>query len=102
MTNVYDHIYFPTAFMPDHIAHHDVSMNRLHYLFSALLHVLPSYSCVHTVDNVLWCDRVHRQVEYADPDTEAIRSLNDTMATDDRIELAFLPTADGVALCYKK
>lgn len=51
---------------------------------------------------MFWCDRVHRQAEYADPDTEAIRSLNDTMATDDRIELAFLPTADGVALCYKK
>lgn len=53
------------------------------------------------IDNVFWLDRVAKE-EYQDEDTNAIRALNDFMATDNRIELAYLPTADGVALCYVK
>lgn len=53
------------------------------------------------IDNVFWLDRVAKE-EYQDEDTNAIRALNDLMAKDDRIELAYIPTADGVAICYKK
>lgn len=53
------------------------------------------------LDNVFWLDRVG-DPKYQDSDTVAIRELNDVLTRDDRIELAYLPTADGVAVCYKK
>jgi predicted O-methyltransferase YrrM len=49
------------------------------------------------IDNVLWSGRV------ADPDvndesTMAIRSLNDTIAADERVDVAMIPLADGLTL----
>jgi caffeoyl-CoA O-methyltransferase len=53
------------------------------------------------IDNVFWLDRV-ADAEFQDADTRAIRALNDRIFADSRVEIAYLPTADGVALCYKK
>jgi caffeoyl-CoA O-methyltransferase len=53
------------------------------------------------VDNVLWLGRV------ADPDadddqTRAIRSFNDQVAADDRVDRVMLPIADGLTLARKR
>lgn len=53
------------------------------------------------IDGVFWLDRVASD-EYQDEDTKAMRALNDAIATDDRVYLAYLPTDDGVAICHKK
>ena len=49
------------------------------------------------IDNVLWSGRV---VDASDQeaDTQAIRALNEKIATDERVDLAMTPIADGVTL----
>ena len=53
------------------------------------------------IDGVFWLDRVASD-EHQDADTKSMRALNDLISTDERIHVAYLPTADGVAVCYKK
>ncbi|MEP6807311.1 MAG: class I SAM-dependent methyltransferase [Chloroflexota bacterium] len=49
------------------------------------------------IDNVLWSGRVIDPADN-DDDTVAIRALNDAIATDERVDLAMVPIADGVTL----
>ena len=49
------------------------------------------------IDNVLWSGRVADESEQ-DADTQAIRALNAKIATDERVDLAMTPIADGVTL----
>jgi predicted O-methyltransferase YrrM len=49
------------------------------------------------IDNVLWSGRVIDPTE-TDEDTQAIRDLNAALATDERVEIAMIPIADGVTL----
>jgi len=49
------------------------------------------------IDNVLWSGRVIDAAE-TDADTQAIRDLNAALATDERVDIAMLPIADGVTL----
>jgi len=49
------------------------------------------------IDNVLWRGRVIDAAE-TDADTQAIRDLNAALATDERVDIAMLPIADGVTL----
>ena len=49
------------------------------------------------IDNVLWSGRV-ADPSVTDDDTEAIRELNALIATDDRVDVAMLPIADGLML----
>lgn len=53
------------------------------------------------IDNVLWMGSV---IDPADtrPTTEAIRTLNDTVAADGRIDVCMLGIADGMTLARKK
>ncbi len=52
-------------------------------------------------DNVLWGGRViEEQVD--DPDTAAIREINDTLAADPRITAVMLPVADGLTLVRRR
>ena len=53
------------------------------------------------IDNIFWLDRVASD-EYQDEETKTMRALNDLIATDERIHITYLPTADGVAICHKK
>jgi predicted O-methyltransferase YrrM len=49
------------------------------------------------IDNVLWSGRV-ADPGVQDEDTLAIRALNDTIAADERVDVAMTPIADGVTL----
>ncbi|MGD1952475.1 MAG: class I SAM-dependent methyltransferase [Leptolyngbyaceae cyanobacterium] len=52
------------------------------------------------IDNVLWGGAV-ADPEKTDPDTVALRKLNQTLHQDPRIELSMLPIADGLTLALK-
>ena len=49
------------------------------------------------IDNVLWSGRVVDDADQ-DADTQAIRALNEKIATDERVDVAMTPIADGVTL----
>ncbi len=53
------------------------------------------------IDNVLWSGKV-ADMENAEPETLAIRDLNEKLSKDDRIDLSLLPLSDGVTLIRKK
>ncbi|MEM9803916.1 MAG: class I SAM-dependent methyltransferase [Cyanobacteria bacterium P01_D01_bin.56] len=53
------------------------------------------------IDNVLWGGAV-ADPEKTDPDTVAIRNLNQALHQDDRIELSMLSIADGLTLALKR
>ena len=52
------------------------------------------------LDNTLWSGRVADPKEM-DIDTKSIRTLNNKLKSDKRIELSHLPIADGLTLCLK-
>src|SRR5258708_4172674 len=49
------------------------------------------------IDNVIWGGKV-LDSKATDPDTVAIRELNDFIAKDDRVEAVMLPIADGLTI----
>ncbi len=53
------------------------------------------------IDNVLWSGRVIDPSDTSD-DTRAIREFNDFIATDERVEAAMIPVADGLTIARKK
>ncbi|MEO0490418.1 MAG: class I SAM-dependent methyltransferase [Cyanobacteria bacterium J06659_2] len=53
------------------------------------------------IDNVIWGGAV-ADPEKTDPDTVALRSLNQTLHHDQRVELSMLPIADGLTLALKR
>ena len=54
------------------------------------------------VDNVLRYGRVADPAWDGDPTTEAIRTFNDKVTGDERVELSMLPVADGLTLARKR
>jgi predicted O-methyltransferase YrrM len=52
------------------------------------------------VDNVLWDGKPADDVEQ-DEDTRAIRSFNEKLHQDNRVDISLLPVADGVTLALK-
>ena len=53
------------------------------------------------IDNVLWNGAViDPKIQTAD--TNAIRNLNDFLATDRRVDMVMLPIADGLTICRKR
>jgi caffeoyl-CoA O-methyltransferase len=52
------------------------------------------------IDNVLWDGEVV-QPDKRGEDVEAIRSFNELVLTDDRVESVMLPVADGLTLARK-
>ena len=52
------------------------------------------------IDNVLWSGAVADSGQ-TDPETLALRSLNEKIVKDDRVEMALLPVSDGVTLVMK-
>jgi caffeoyl-CoA O-methyltransferase len=53
------------------------------------------------IDNVLWNGAVIDS-KIRDSDTQAIRGLNDFLATDHRIDIVMLPISDGLTICRKR
>lgn len=53
------------------------------------------------VDNVLWHARTFNPTAN-DLDTEAIRRLNQKLATDERVQISMVTMADGVTFVLKK
>jgi caffeoyl-CoA O-methyltransferase len=53
------------------------------------------------VDNVLWMGQVVNPAA-TDPQTQAIRSFNDAVARDARVECVMLPISDGLSLLRKR
>jgi O-methyltransferase len=53
------------------------------------------------IDNTLW-DGKPADPSVTDPDTLAIRALNEKIHGDDRVSLSFLPFADGLTLARKR
>ncbi|MBN9121828.1 MAG: class I SAM-dependent methyltransferase [Planctomycetes bacterium] len=53
------------------------------------------------LDNTLW-DGKPADPAVTDPDTVAIRALNEKIHADDRVSLSFLPFADGLTLARKR
>ena len=53
------------------------------------------------IDNVLWGGRVIDPT-FNDPDTAAIRLLNQRLRDDARVEVSLLPVGDGLMLAYKR
>ena len=53
------------------------------------------------LDNVLWSGNV-ADASVQDENTEAIRSINDHVAADDRVEAVMLPIADGLTIARKR
>jgi predicted O-methyltransferase YrrM len=54
-----------------------------------------------TIDNTLWSGRVADPRE-RDPETVALRQLNETLHRDERIDLSLLPVGDGLTLVRKR
>jgi caffeoyl-CoA O-methyltransferase len=75
-----------------------IDADKEHYLdyYEALLARMRPGGLI-AVDNVLWSGAViDRSVD--DPNTQAIRRFNDTVAADDRVDAVMLPVADGLTL----
>jgi caffeoyl-CoA O-methyltransferase len=53
------------------------------------------------IDNVLWNGAVIDS-KIRGGDTQAIRELNDFLATDNRIDMVMLPISDGLTICRKR
>jgi caffeoyl-CoA O-methyltransferase len=53
------------------------------------------------IDNVLWMGRV-ADPEVDDEQTRAIRSFNDFVASDDRVDRVMLPISDGLTILRKR
>jgi predicted O-methyltransferase YrrM len=53
------------------------------------------------IDNVLWGGKV-MDTDQVDPQTSAIRSLNDQLRDDERVDTSLLPIGDGVMLARKR
>lgn len=79
-----------------------VDADKLHYdrYYEAALELLRPGGLV-AIDNTLW-DGKPADPEINDPDTAAIRALNAKLKDDPRIDLCFLPFADGLTLGLKR
>jgi len=53
------------------------------------------------IDNTLWSGEVADRAKQG-RDTRALRALNDTLAADDRVDVAMLTVGDGVTLARKR
>ncbi|MEO0536311.1 MAG: class I SAM-dependent methyltransferase [Cyanobacteria bacterium P01_A01_bin.123] len=73
--------------------------NYLHYYEKCLKLLRPGGLIA--IDNVIWGGAV-ADPEKTDPDTVALKELNQTLHHDQRIELSMLPIADGLTLALKR
>ena len=75
-------------------------VNYRHYYEKSLALLRPGGLIA--IDNVLWGGDVADPDITDDPDTIALRNLNQTLHQDDRIDLSMLVIADGLTLALKR
>jgi len=78
----------------------DADKESYHVYYELILARLRSGGLI-LVDNVLWMGRVV-EPKATDPSTLAIRSFNDAVARDPRVDCAMLAVADGLTLLRKR
>lgn len=73
--------------------------NYPHYYEAALKLLRPGGLIA--VDNTLWSGRV-ADAEANDEDTQVIRAFNDSVHTDERVDVSLVPIGDGLTLVRKR
>lgn len=53
------------------------------------------------IDNVLWGNKVILKSKHSDPETQSIKTLNEFIINDSRVENVILPVRDGINLIRK-
>lgn len=79
-----------------------IDADKVHYdnYYEACLKLLRPGGLI-AIDNTLWDGKV-ADAKVTDPDTIAIRALNQKIHGDERVSLSFLPFADGLTLVLKR
>lgn len=83
------------------IAFVDADKENYPRYFDLILPKMRTGGCI-LFDNVLWSGKVVRPAEGHDPETAAIRELNDRVLSDARVENVLLPLRDGVMMIRVK
>lgn len=78
----------------------DADKSHYHLYYERCLELVRPGGLV-VVDNTLW-DGKPADPGVTDADTAAIRGLNAKLHADERVELCFLPFADGLTVCHKR
>jgi caffeoyl-CoA O-methyltransferase len=78
----------------------DADKTQYDAYYEAILKLLRPGGLI-TIDNVLWSGAV-ADGRKRDPDTVALRALNEKLKTDKRISLSMLPIGDGLTLARKR
>jgi predicted O-methyltransferase YrrM len=78
----------------------DADKGAYHLYYERLLRLIRPGGLI-AVDNTLWGGAVADPAE-RDADTQAIRSFNDRLLTDPRIDLSLLPIGDGLTLARRR
>jgi predicted O-methyltransferase YrrM len=78
----------------------DADKSRYNLYYERCLELVRPGSII-AIDNTLW-DGKPADSSVNDPDTLAIRALNEKIHGDERVSLSFLPFADGLTLARKK
>ena len=77
----------------------DADKENYPYYYESTLQLLRPGGLM-VIDNTLWSGAV-ADTTRQDPETCAIRALNDLVHTDDRVQMSLLPVADGLTLARK-
>jgi predicted O-methyltransferase YrrM len=78
----------------------DADKSRYNLYYERCLELV-RYGGLIAIDNTLWDGKV-ADPSVSDPDTLAIRALNEKLHSDERVDLSFLPFADGLTLARKR
>ena len=78
----------------------DADKNNYPHYYELSLELLPSNGII-IIDNMLWGGNV-ADLSNNDTHTETIRSLNEKIQKDERVDFSLLPIADGLSFIRKK
>ena len=78
----------------------DADKNNYPHYYELSLELLPSNGII-IIDNMLWGGNV-ADLSNNDTQTETIKSLNEKIQNDERIEFSLLPLSDGLSFIRKK
>lgn len=91
----------PTLPGPFDLVFIDADKTNYPAYFEMAIERIPSGGFI-IADNVLWSGKVLENGEKTDPDTRAIKTFNDQVSQDPRIENVLFPIRDGLMVIRKK